>query len=201
MEMDTKVVTFSDPVCRYESSADYTNPQTGQSFRIIAAGPDQEGVANFIQKIQVYLEVKPDEPLSPPENLKESESQPSERDDEQPLVTFEVQVIDSGKIDPPFIVDFEIDPPINQVSRTAPQSYAFYSASQVSVTIHANSGNLTASLSGGGPTSRTNVSSPGDPIHSLFGNSNSPKTFFLNVNGQGNFDLSGSYRAHTRHGR
>lgn len=191
---------FSEPRCRYESTAVYKNPDTGQVFKIVARGLEQESVANFMRQLKVRLEVKPGDAAPPPDvgqvptyqvdQLQASQKQ--EKPTEEPAVACEIEVVDSGDIQPPFIVDFQIDPSINRANQLAPQGFDFYSTTWIRVTIHADEGSMDASLENG-VSKFTSVDAEGLTMDTLSGSSGDPTTFFLYIDGEGQFDLSGQY--------
>jgi hypothetical protein len=192
-------VQFSPPKCLYQSIATYTNPKTGHVFELTASGRDPEVISGYTESLKVTLEVRPDDPnwtlpaQDPPSpayqkrGVKKKESQ-------EPAITLEIEVVDAGKLEPPFIVDFVLDPPIDEPNRTSPHTYSYQSTTQIQVTIHADHGDLNADLSGGPVPSGTGVSNPGNASDSLSGTSGSATTFSLSIQGTGQYDLSGSYR-------
>jgi hypothetical protein len=193
-------VDFSPPKCLYQSIATYTNPKTGHVFELTASGRDPEVISAYTESLKVTLEVRPDDPnwklptQEPPSAVYQKRSVKKKESDQEPAISLEIEVVDSGKLEPPFIVDFILDPLINEPNRTSPHTYCYQSSTQIQVTIHADSGDLTADLSGGAVPSGTGVSNPGNASDSLSGASGSATTFTLSIAGTGQYDLSGSYR-------
>jgi hypothetical protein len=189
-----EALEFSDPECVYESSAIYENPQTGHRFKVTTSSRDEESLRNFHEaEIQLWLEVKPGDTSQPPELDPEVKVYEDE-DEEEPAVTFEIDVLDAGEIEPPYIVAFSIDPSINNANRTSPQYYSFYSTRWIRVNLHADQGNMNARLRRGSRSKQSNFANPGVTHTALTDGAGSPTTFRLSITGTGRFDLSGEYR-------
>jgi hypothetical protein len=185
-------VEFSTPACRYESISFYQNPETGQVFKLTASSPEEEALNNFLEPgFLVWLEVRPGDDSQAPEP--EGDSYEEMEFEEQPLVTFEIEVLEAAGIEPPYIVAFYIDPPISAANKTSPQSYTFRSTKWVQVNLHADSGNMLAKLRRGGSTKQANFNRAANVNVALTNSSGSPTTFRLNITGDGRFDLAGQY--------
>lgn len=185
---------FSEPTCRCESQAVYTNPATGQVFQLTADGGDAETLKTFLDGLKVYFAAKPGgEP--PFEEEKQAAYSSEERySEEPPAITLKVEVLDTAGIEPPYTVDFAIDPLISVANRLSPQSFTF-TGRWISVWIHADDGNMNASLGGVSFPRFTSVTENGSALGSMAGSApgGNLSSFTVAVSGSGVFDLSGSY--------
>jgi hypothetical protein len=188
-----EVVKFGDPECRYESRAIYENPQTGHRFEITISSRDEKSLNNFHEEdIRLWLEVKPSDASQQPEP--DPDRKVYEYEDEgEPAVTFAIDVLDAGGIEPPYIVAFRIDPLISNANQTSPQTYLFFSTQWIKVNLHADQGNMDARLRHGTRLKRINFANPGVANVALIDSSGSPTNFYLIIRGGGQFDLSGEF--------
>lgn len=187
--------TFSEPACRCESQAVYTNPDTGQVFQLTAGGADPQVLKTFLDGLKVSFVVKPGS-AEPPFEEEEQSAYGSEEHypGEPPAITLKVDVLDTAGIEPPYTVDFAIDPVISVANRLSPQSFT-YSGRWISVFVHADDGSMNTSLSGVSFPRFTFVAKNGPALRSMAGSSPGGNVGWLtvSVSGSGTFDLSGSY--------
>jgi hypothetical protein len=133
---------FAEMQCRHESVARFSN-DLGQEFFIVVRGYEPAQVEQLVKEIQISCKVLPDGAID----------SPTKRSDQRPLdakVTgFEILIgaISAPEIKPPYILHFEIDPPINNGEA---QSYPFADGTWASVTIRAAKGTITEELWQGG---------------------------------------------------
>lgn len=192
-DQDREAMKLSDPKCRYESSAIYENPQTGQRFEITTSSRDEESLRNFHEaEIRLWCEVKPSDASQPPQSDPDIRVYKDENE-EEPAVTFKIDVLDAGGIEPPYIVAFNIDPLISAANRTSPQSYSYFSTTWIKVNLHADEGEMDAKLWHDSSSKRNSFANPGNANAELTDGSGSPANFYLLIKGTGQFDLSGEY--------
>lgn len=188
-----ELMDFSEPANRFESKTRYTNQKTGQVFELTANGPNPEAIAEYIKNIRVYLEVKTDDGSDRrPEEPDRGNPDEEISKEEEAMITLYIDIIEPAGIEPPYVVDFVIDPPIN-LTLTSPQDYPFAPASGIDITIQATSGNLDAALKRVRSRRSVSVVAGGLPA-GLIGNArNSRHGVLISVSGDGVFTLSGRY--------
>jgi hypothetical protein len=155
-ESELRPVEFSSPRCRYESVARFKNDK-GQEFRIWVSGFDLNAVERYTKELHVDLEVLRDEPnqVLEEEPCASEQAQQSVREGEpeeqQNVATQQqkedlaiaIEAINTQGIEPPYILRFTLDPPIN---KNGEHTYSFQNASQANVTITAKQGKMNAKL-------------------------------------------------------
>jgi len=133
---------FSAPQCRFESVARFANDK-GQEFFMVVRGYDEQPVKDFIAEVKVYFEVQPDRQLHESDEPSDSEKLELRKDGFE--IFFGATKADG--IDPPYILHFEIDPPIQNGEV---QPYWFTDLTFASVTIRAVQRTIRADLFQGG---------------------------------------------------
>jgi hypothetical protein len=183
---------YSNPICWCEIIGHYTNP-TGQEFELRVRGTNPEVVNEYVQAVLVSFEVLPvrEDASQQQESAQQEDEKYQNIVDEEfknidlhPELDLEIdfEVINSQGIEPPYVLNTVIDPPI---SRGATHNYhTKQNTRSVKVTLNATVNGVSGVLTGDGrKQADTYKPDPPKPTAVFSGSANSAVKFTFSVTG------------------
>jgi hypothetical protein len=143
-------MSFSTPVCRYESVATFTNTQ-GHQFDLRVTGIEEAAIRRYIEEVRLELEILPDVPVvSEKDEVRQSYST-TEKLAAKPTpdreVTIAIEPRHTEGLRPPYVLRLRLDPTLDAGQA---HTYTFTDALEARVTVSASGGQVSASLAQGG---------------------------------------------------